>query len=66
MPTDLLYHIIFNAFYFRVLYIQMRSADLPRLQPKNSTFTCVPLYLVYSWSIVHLYVFHFILSATGV
>ena len=50
----------------RVLYIHMRSADLPRLQPKHSTFTCVPLYLVYNWSIVHLYVFHFILSATGV
>ena len=50
----------------RALYIHIRSADLPRLQPKYCTFTCVPLYLVYNWSIVHLYVFHFTLSKTGV
>jgi hypothetical protein len=29
---------------------------LPCLLPEYSTFTCVPLYLIYNWSIVHVYV----------
>ena len=41
-------------------------STLPYLQLGYSTFTCVPLYLIFNWSIIHLHVYHFILSATGV
>ena len=36
-------------------------STLPCLQLDYSTFTCVPFYLIYNWSIVHLHVFHFYL-----
>jgi hypothetical protein len=39
---------------------------LPYLKVEYSTITCVPLYLIYNWSIVHLHVFLFTLSTSGV